>query len=276
MKFFYWADRQSPKLAPLLDSAASNGIELVPIGMGHIQPDWEHTLFKQRSLYEAIERLDDREIVCATDGFDVFYQQGAGYIADQFASFGSDVVFSAERGYSHQYRRFKRFFDEAAGESPYPYLNAGCVIGYAGALKKLYRQDLRVNLRMITLRNRLLKNLVDTGTELYEKVFMSGAERLRDLVRWYSYKDQAHMAKCMALGRHGVTIDLDRQCKLFWCTAFEWDDIDNHCRLVEGRLENAHTGQKPACVHVPWEIKKRAVFLKLYESVYGSDAQADV
>ncbi len=51
--------------------------------------------------------------------------------------------------------------------------------------------------------------------------------------------------------------------------AFEWDNIDDHFRLTDGKLENLHTGQMPACIHVPWESRYRAVFLNLHNMIYG-------
>ena len=154
MNFYYWADGESPKLSELLRSAASNGISPKPIGDGHMKTNWPQSLFKQRSLYEAVKGLPEQDLVCATDGFDVFFQRDADYIHEQFLSFGCDVVFSAERGYSHQYRRYQAFFENSATSSPYKYLNAGSVIGYAGALKRLYEPHALLRLKVRLGRSR--------------------------------------------------------------------------------------------------------------------------
>ena len=57
MKFFYWADRESDKLAPLLESAAVNGIAAEAIGAGQIVRKWHSSLFKQRALFQ--QAVDD-------------------------------------------------------------------------------------------------------------------------------------------------------------------------------------------------------------------------
>jgi hypothetical protein len=278
MKFFFWADTESGKLSPMMESAASNDISPEPIGMGQMVPDWHHSLFKQRALYEAIKELDDAEIVCATDGFDVFFQQNAEYIEKQFLSFDRDVVFSAERGYTHQYRSFKPFFDRAAGSSPYKYLNAGGVVGYAGALKRLYRPGALLRLKITLVRLAFVRKLLVVFTQALCGMRSSRETNGQDSIiylKCFDYTDQALMGKHLASGSDQVSIELDRSCKLFWCTAFEWEDIDSHYELVDGKLENRHTGHRPACIHVPWNSRYRAVFLKLYELVHGSNRPSE-
>ena len=271
MKFLFWADKEDDRLAPLLESATANDFALEAIGASQIVPNWHHSLFKQRALFDAVREMEDREIVCATDGFDVFFQQGADYIETQFLSFGSDVVFSAERAYTHQYRRFKRFYDRE-GSSPYRYLNAGGVIGYAAALRELYRPSALLRLQLIVLRISLVRRVLTLATRAFRRLFLPRDVETGDSVAclmWFEYTDQGLMGRHLARGRPGISIDLDRECRLFWCTAFEWEDIDAHYEIVGNKIRNRHTSNAPACIHVPWESRFRAVFVRLYESIHG-------
>lgn len=268
IRFFYWADAYDPKLRPLLDSARANGIYPQPIGAGRTVRDFHHSLFKQRALFDAVKGLGRDEVVCATDGYDVFYQQTAKHVLDTFAAFGSDVVFSAERGYSHQYARYRRFFDTSATSSPYRYLNAGSVVGFAGAVAALYRPSFALRAKVALTRVRGVGRSLAQAKRLAQRLGI--APPGHDL-NWLGYTDQAEMAKEMALARKGISIDLDRACRLFWCTAFEWEDIECHHTKAGGRLQNFHTGQTPAIVHVPWP-QQRATFERLFRSVYPPSA----
>jgi hypothetical protein len=282
MKFYYWADRDSDRSSQIRKSAARNQIEVEPIGLGKMGPELHHSLFKQRVLFEAVDKLDDDEIVCTTDGFDVFYQQDADYMKEQFLSLNHEVVFSAERGYSHQYKKFKSFFDQVDYQSPYKYINSGSVMGYAGALRELYEPSRLLRLGVAIS---MLPYVVLSRFPKVKETFIDARNKLKvsrssgpsekswqgSYLKWFSYTDQAIMGKYLAKGDHNISIGLDRNCKLFWCTAFEWENIDDHCRLVDGKLQNLHTEYSPACIHVPWISKYKAVFLKLYGMAHAAN-----
>jgi hypothetical protein len=263
---------------PIKKSAANNNIELSPIGLGQIENDWESSLFKQRALYEAVRDLDDDEIVCATDGFDVFYQQDSEYLKKHCLALNTDVVFSAVKGFSHQYANYKHIFDSRQMSSPYKYLNAGNVIGYAGALRILYRPRMFLRLKAWLSRNLEINRIGGRLTREFDRLGAAlGVRNKTDTFSfpWYCYTDQAIMAKYYATGKYDISIDLDIACTLFWSTAYEWDDIDEHYKLVEGKLQNIHTGNFPACIHVPYTSKYEKVFLRLYESVHGTEKKRE-
>jgi hypothetical protein len=268
MKFLVWADRDSDKLDLIRESAALCGMELKLIGLGRDAGDLYNNLFKQESLYEAACEIEDDEIVCATDGYDVFYQSGPETIREKFLSFDCDVVFSAERMYSHQYRSFKGYFDDATGSSPYRYLNAGGVVGYAGALRRLYRPGVLLRLKVASLQYHRLHRLAKKVTSAVHAIIppkQRGGGLAVQCLGWYDYADQAIMAKYVAKNTRQLAIELDRECSIFWCTASEWEDIDSHYEIIDAKMVSKHTGQIPACIHVPWEKKYRHVLLKLWE-----------
>lgn len=267
MHFFYWADAPSSKLNELLESAADQAITPQAIGSNTFQSRFHFSLFKQNALYKAVLAIPDSDIVCATDGFDVFYQRDKDYIERVFNGFSCDVVFSAERGYSHQYARYKPFFDEQRTDSPYRYLNAGSVIGTAAALRTLYRPTFGLRAKIWLIRHRPVSLLLDVLRKFAGRLGLIERPVQSPTVKFlppYKYTDQAQMGKEVARGGHGLRYALDRDCTLFWCAAFEWDDIDAHYKVQGRHLVNKQTGKAPAIVHVPWG-RKRRVFESLYQ-----------
>ena len=257
MKFLVWADKDNGKLSQLKESAGFFGIEPEPIGVGTKIDD----TFKISSLYEAVCKLKDDEIVCATDGYDVFYQDNTDSIIEKFLSFDCDIVYSAERGYVHQYKRYKKYYDTIAGSSPYRYLNAGCVIGYAGPMRRIYKAG-------VSLRLKTIRAVIKTLQSIEQKIIprKSGADQLStSFLDWFYYNDQALAGKYIAQNPEEIRAKLDYYCKLFWCTSFEWEEIDKHYSVVDTKILNNNTDTSPSCIHVPWEKKYRHVFLNLYE-----------
>ena len=266
--FFYWCDRPSSKLDELLESAEHQGIRAHPIGEGTFKPRFHFSLFKQAALYRAVRQLDEQDIVCATDGFDVFYQRDAAAIRHAFEQYDADVVFAAERGYSHQWARYKAFFDVHSLDSPYRYLNAGGVIGYAGALRKLYEPTWRLRLKLAIFRRRPIAKLAELPWRAARRFGLGAWGDRAPHVQYitpHRYSDQAQMGRSMARGHHGLRYALDRHARLFWCAAFEWDDLENHYSLRHGLVRNRHTGTAPAIIHVPWGLK-RPLFEQLYRN----------
>lgn len=257
MKFLVWANRICHKLDPMTESAAYFGIEPEFIGKGSAVND----MFKMASLHEATKNMEPDEVVCATDGYDVFFQRTADSIRETFQSFSCDVVYAAERGYTHQYGKYRRHYDNLAGPSPYRYLNAGCVIGYAGSLRKIY--GARVALRLRTLRS-VIRTVQSAGHRLRPWKGRGDPLSTSLLGRFY-FNDQALVGRHIARNPGDLRVRLDYDCSLFWCTAYEWDEIETHYRVSGHEIRNRNTNQSPACIHVPWEDRYRHVFMKLYE-----------
>ena len=150
------------------------------------------------------------------------------------------------------------------------------MIGYAGALREVYGLGALLRLKLELLH--YLRTPLVVGAAAMQKLRGKKEVESEDpasFLSWFDYTDQALMGSYLARGSSGVSIDLDRDCKLFWCAAFEWEDIDDHYDFVGGKLRNRHTGHTPACIHVPWESRYRQVFLRLYDLVYGSDRSAE-
>ncbi|MEM7585918.1 MAG: PqqD family peptide modification chaperone, partial [Acidobacteriota bacterium] len=262
IRFYSFANRVgSPQLRLLKESAEHEGVSVEVLGDGLARFP---TTVKLDLLYEQVRELDDDQIVCAVDGFDVFFCAGAEEIARKFRAMGCDCVFSAERAYSHQYPKYRKFYDELPVDSPYRYLNAGSIIGYAHALKKICAPTLSTRLQPLVINPRSINRIKRWSSRVAKTLRL---ERFDPgfIYSYVYYTDQQHYGKVVARGSSKLRIRLDHDTELFWCTAFEWRDIEAHYRTESGRIVNVHTGNVPAVIHVPgWRVHGH-VFRRLAE-----------
>lgn len=223
MRCYAWCNERGPLIELLLASARAQGIALELLGMGK---PYESLLCKLEWLGERVRRLPEEELVLCTDAYDVLYLQKEEVIEQKFRGLGGEIVCAAERWYKHQSGRRKRVFDCQAAPFGYRYVNSGTVAGYAGALARMLEAiecDRRVHARM---RN-----------------------------------DQWFVGKYYC--DHPSRIQLDYRCELFWCTAGEWDQIEQLAEVAGGELTHTITGTKPAVVHVPFRQQHEAALVQL-------------
>jgi len=253
-------NENAPRLSELKKSAQRYGINLRILGHG---VNRFNTTKKLDLLYEELCTLDDSEIVLAVDGFDVFFCSGAHEIESRFLAMDCDCVVSAERAYSHQYPRYRKFYESAAPEGPYRYLNSGSVIGYVWALKKIYKPTLSTKYQSRVFTGSTIRKIKQRSQKVADFL------KLRDfdngfIYSWVYYTDQQQIGKAVAKLSGKLNIRLDYETKLFWCCAFEWKDIENHYFLKNSKMVNSHTGNDPLVIHVPgWRVHRK-VFSQLF------------
>ena len=250
------------QLGILKESAKRNGITLEFLGDGLKRFS---TAKKIDLLYSRLKTIDDNEIVCAVDGFDVFFCASAPEIENRFLAMDCDCVISSERAYSHQYKKHREFFDNQTTSSPYLYVNSGSIIGYAGALKKIYKPSLSMKLqsKLFTASNiNKLKRYLARAAK-----FLSIKDFDQNIVYSYIYyTDQQHIGRFVAKNsKKNINIKLDYDTFIFWCCAWEWRDIQKHFYLKNNRIVNIHTNNDPLIVHVPGWRAHRNVFTDLYK-----------
>lgn len=248
MRFYTWTnDIDHKNLTLLKESAQKYGINLNYLGsdIGAFPLN-----AKLKLLYDELCKIDDHEIICAVDGFDVFFCSGAAEIKRRFISFNCDCVISAEREYSHQYGRYREFYDGISCDSPYRHVNSGSIIGYARAIKKIYAP---------TLETMLLPKMFASIRNIKTRF------NLKDVFPQPYYFDQKHIGKYIAKNLDNLNVKLDHDTKIFWCTAFEWEDIDSHFKLEGSKIINSHTNNVPLIIHVPGWCKYGSVLTKLFE-----------
>ncbi|MDA9982194.1 DUF1843 domain-containing protein [Gammaproteobacteria bacterium] len=215
-------------------------------------------------LRSRLLQLADNEIVCAVDGFDVFFCSGEDEIKRRFLSMECDCLISAERAYAHQYRKYRKFFDGVSSISPYRYVNSGSIIGYAGALRKIYKPSLSMKIQSRFITARRINKIKHLSTRVAD---MLGAKNFdKNLVYSYVYyTDQQHIGRYVATNPGNIRIKLDYNTMIFWCCAWEWNDILEHCNLEDNRIVNQHTRNDPLIIHVPGWRAHRKAFTNLYE-----------
>jgi len=247
MRFYTWTTNIDEKrLFRLLESAESHNIKIEYLGS---DLNMFHMIDKMNLLYKKLCTLDDNEIVCAVDAVDVFFCADKKVIEERFLLLNCDCLISAERAYSHQYKRCKKYYDEIDVKSPYKYINAGSFMGYAGALRKLLAPTF--------------------ATRYLPKIFtkIRSVKKKLKLDKWSTpyYFDQKHMGKYIIKNPDNLNIKPDHHTNIFWCTAFEWEDIDDHFRVEGGRMINSHTNNAPLIIHVPGTGTWMKVLERLYE-----------
>jgi len=94
------------------------------------------------------------DIILFTDAYDVSIVDHWSVIAARFLEIGVDILFNGESELwpdiegipfiGDVSREDIREFSRAGNEGPYPFINSGCYIGYAGAVRELVDETLRV------------------------------------------------------------------------------------------------------------------------------------
>merc|ERR1719401_409473 len=128
--------------------------------------EWKGTLDKLLAYWSYLKAIDDDAIVVFVDAFDVFGNGIDGHeVLRRFFSFDRPVVISAEenvfpREVEAQAYMAVEFYGRLGGNSSAPsrYVNAGGIIGYGWALKKMYN-DMQEN--MVAHQPELLQHHAD-------------------------------------------------------------------------------------------------------------------
>lgn len=129
------AERQhDPFLGALLASARSRGFSSVLAGHRRLWTRYFNA-YKIFLLDDLLKHVPDEEIVLFTDAFDVCFINDASpaRVEERFRSFHAPVVFSAESN-CYPSELAARY---PATHATYPYLNSGCFVGYAWALRAI-------------------------------------------------------------------------------------------------------------------------------------------
>lgn len=221
MKFFTWCDRECYNLERLLKSAEIFGIEVEVLGLGL---NFDSYYCKMEWLYSRIENMDDHEILVCTDAMDVLYVDYPESIKEKFLSFSADLVFAAEKWYSHQAARLKYNFDNIPTPFDYKYLNSGTYIGYVHAIKAMIETVLEYT--------------------LFEGACTCMADKMCDQTLIGKYF-------CEDISR----IQLDYECQLFWCPSGEFESFFDLAKIDNRQIINRTTQNRCSILHVPLRSK---------------------
>lgn len=129
------------KAQTLIKSAKANGIQLTILGQDKPWEGGDMTSTgggqKVNELKKYLDVCENDQLVLFVDGYDVLINDSLEEIITRFKSFECDVVFAAEKAcWPHDDDLYKKQLD-IQSLSGYSFLNSGCFIGYAWALKEI-------------------------------------------------------------------------------------------------------------------------------------------
>ncbi len=119
-----------------VESSIRNKFELVILGW---KKPWRGLSQKLEAAHEYASKLPSRDIIMFTDAFDVLFTGNKATVVENFLSFNTEIVFSAECGcWPHVMENSRDCFDRyPPSPTPYRYLNSGTWIGYANTATEM-------------------------------------------------------------------------------------------------------------------------------------------
>jgi len=138
MKFVTVATKSSGYLETLEASCKRNKIKLDKLGWNM---EWRGWRWRTEQLLEYLNKYDEDEIVCMFDGYDVIILGGEEEIRRKFLDMNCDILLSTEVK-SHYLYRFISWYQNS-GKCKKRYLNGGCYMGYAKALRRLLNESIK-------------------------------------------------------------------------------------------------------------------------------------
>jgi len=96
---------------------------------------WNGYVDKILGVKEAIEKLDDNDIVCFIDAYDVLSLSSNNEIEKKFKDYDCDLLISSELNCYPE--KYKILYDTSNDKTKFSYVNSGGYIGYVKAIKEL-------------------------------------------------------------------------------------------------------------------------------------------
>lgn len=215
LKILIWAINESRTLMEqtckeLLETANLHQIDAMLFGIGH--PFKEH---KQRIwlLRDYLKSIPENTVVLCMDGADTLFNDTATVLLKKFKKKKTNILISAEKAYTYQYFEFIAPFEDIS--SPYRYMAAGTLIGYAGYLLKMIEE--------VILINEEFPNANDQG--------LFGVWVSRNIHK-------------------PSLVQLDTDCSIFWVTTKDWQKL-KEVSTTHKTIFNPYTNTLPVIIHNP-------------------------
>ena len=232
---------------PFLKTCAHWNIKPELIGVGVKFANWEtdvknkdgrwagHGLQRFYVLRDALEGLKDNQLVLVMDTADTLIAGSADEIVSRFEKLNTDILISAEAGFTYQYPVYQKKYDKNNTKTMYKYIAAGTYMGYAGALKKMCDKCIEIC-------------CVDTTHHLYNRVEMGvlGVWVHDNLVPNQSMSERA-------------LVRLDTNCNIFWVTSY---DNENYLKALESKgniFHNSKTNTNPIIMHLVGGVTRKRI-----------------
>ena len=210
-----------------LQTAHKFGLKPKILGLNY---DWESKTGKCKFarvnsriylIKDLLDKFDDNDdtVFLIMDGFDTLFNGDPSEILENFYRYNTDLLMSAEKNYTYQWANYKHFFNNNELDSTYKYINAGTLIGYKSAIKRM----------------------IDNCINQFEKCVIKS--------KFDCGNDQAFMGKYIAENIKNKNQNrLDINCDLFWVTTKD-NNILNKV-LNNNELYNQNTNTHPAILHI--------------------------
>lgn len=214
------------KAQVLLDSCRAHHMDITVLGENQPWRSGDMTapggIEKVKFLEHALKDIPDQDIILFLDGYDVFVADSLGTIQERFLGFDCDVLFAAEKT-CWPAQELAGAFPASPYGTDYIYLNSGCFIGRAGALRKLFDH------------------------------YPWDQEGQNDDQLWYQlrYLNQRHI---------GVKISLDTECYVFQCVAGAHQHIK---KSQHGQILNTETNCSSCVLHGNGGESEKEFFLNM-------------
>tara|TARA_Y100000385_G_scaffold290410_1_gene363408 strand:- start:2768 stop:4654 length:1887 start_codon:yes stop_codon:yes gene_type:complete len=209
-------------------TAETFGLKVDFIGLGH---KFKAHIQRVQIAIDFLKRLEPSEIVILMDGSDTLFTDYEDQIFQKFIELDSRILISAEINFTHQYFQFKDRFDQI--DSPYRYVNAGTMMGYAGDLLNMWLE---------------MEEIAKTYPDANDQGLLG--------IWCYNYLS------------HPDKVKLDSSCKVFWVSASEHRRV---MELANSKttIYNPITKSKPAIFHITGNKDPmiRKIYLTLFSSI---------
>ena len=138
MKLFTVATHNYGYYNSLKYSSKKNGFQLINLALGK---KWKGLVWKFELMLDALENLNDNEVVAFCDGFDVIVTNQANILKKIFYNLNCDILFGKENSNYNtlihylSYICFKNYYLLNRDDVP----NSGVYVGYVGKIKKFLK-----------------------------------------------------------------------------------------------------------------------------------------
>ena len=244
-------------------SAKHFGIEPKLIGIGVDYAPWDapvvdgdgskagHGLQRFYVLRDELKNVPDEQIILVMDTADTVIAGSAEEILRRFKKLNTRFLISAEAGFTYQYPRYKKKYDENNPHNKYKYIAAGTFIGYAKELKKMVEEC-------------IVLCCVDKDSGAWNTVEMNV---LSHWVHKYLIPKESKDKQSF--------VRLDTDCELFWVTTSDDRENDSFSRnldlvtsspnftdksgsqVPEDKFYNPLTDTYPIVLHLVGRVKKK-------------------
>jgi hypothetical protein len=189
-----------------------------------------------------LEKIKENKIVIFSDSYDTFYLKNLEEIKINFLNMNVKILWSAEKPYSHQLSKDKKFYESISCNSNYKYINTGACIGFSKELLEFY--------------NNLLEKVEK------EEKFMNEVRTEKK----HNYGiDQTIISHYISQNYSKHNVKIDYNCEIFYTASDDWDDIDNY---ISADLMVKETNSFPCFVHVPFKGRYKHILENIFFKKY--------